>query len=97
MLTANWGLSVGVTFLGLGSLAYGVLIILTRAVPRVLGWLGAVAVLMSVGAWLPRVDENLYPVFALLAIPYMLWQLGLGIWLLLRGTREAEEPTGVSH
>jgi hypothetical protein len=52
---------------------------------------------MSAGAWLPRVDENLYPAFALLAIPYMLWQLGLGIWLLLRGTREAEELTGVSH
>ena len=68
-----------------------------EAVPRALGWLGAVAVLMSAGAWLPRVDENLYPVFALLAIPYMLWQLGLGIWLLLRGTKEAEEPTGVSH
>jgi hypothetical protein len=97
MLTANWGLSVGVTFLGLGSLAYGVLMVLTRAVPRALGWLGAVAVLMSAGAWLPRVDENLYPAFALLAIPYMLWQLGLGIWLLLRGTREAEELTGVSH
>lgn len=88
MLTANWGLSVGVTFLGLGSLAYGVLIVLTRAVPRALGWLGAVTVLMSAGAWLPRVDENLYPVFLLLAIPYMLWQLGLGVWLFLRGTAE---------
>ena len=97
MLTANWGLSVGVTFLGLGSLAYGVLVVSTRAVPRALGWLGAVAVLMSAGAWLPRVDESLYPIFALTAIPYMLWELGLGIWLLLRGTRETGEPADVSR
>ncbi len=97
MLTANWGLSIGVTFLGLGALALGVLIVLTGAVPRALGWLGMVAVLMSVGAWLPRVDEDLYWAFALLALPYMLWQLGLGVWLIVRGTAAPEEPTSDSH
>jgi hypothetical protein len=98
MLTANWGLSVGVTFQGLGALAYGLLIVSSKTVPRALGWLGAVAgVLLSAGVWLPRVDEDLYFVWVLLAIPYALWELGLGVWLLRRRTEEAREPAGVSR
>jgi hypothetical protein len=98
MLTANWGLSVGVTFQGLGALAYGLLIVSSQTVPRALGWLGAVAgVLLSAGVWLPRVDEDLYFVWVLLAIPYALWELGLGVWLLRRRTEEAREPAGVSR
>jgi hypothetical protein len=90
MLTANWGLSVGVTFLGLGILVYGILIVSSGIAPRALGWLGIVSgVLLSAGVWLPRIDEGLYFVWVLLAIPYALWQLGLGIWLLARGTAKA--------
>jgi cbb3-type cytochrome oxidase subunit 3 len=90
ILMAMWGLSVGVTFLGLGALAYSVLMVWSRAVPRALGWLGAFSgLLLSAGVWLPRVDENLYSVFVFMGVPYLLWELGLGIWLLLRGTKEA--------
>ncbi len=90
MLTANWGLSVGITFMGLGIFAYGVLMIRSRAVLRALGWLGAVAgVLAFAGTWLPRVDESLYTVWIALASPILLWQLGLGLWLLIKGTKQA--------
>ena len=87
MLAANWGLSVGVTFLGLGILGYGILIVSSGIVPRALGWLGIVSgALFSAGVWLPRIDEGLYFIWVLLALPYALWQLGLGIWLLGKGT-----------
>jgi hypothetical protein len=98
IFTAMWGLSVGVTFLGLGALAYSVLMVWSKAVPRPLGWLGVVAgLLLSAGVWLPRIDESLYTVFTLLGIPYVLWELGLGVWLLSRGTREAEELATISN
>ena len=87
MLVANWGLSVGVTFLGLGILCYGILIVSNGIVPRALGWLGIISgALLSAGVWLPRIDEGLYFIWVLLALPYALWQLGLGIWLLGKGT-----------
>jgi hypothetical protein len=92
MLTANWGLSVGITFTGLGILAYGVLMIRSRAVLRGLGWLGAVAgVFAFAGTWLPRVDESLYAVWIALSSPVLLWEIGLGLWLLIRGTKQAED------
>ncbi|MEK6247608.1 MAG: DUF4386 domain-containing protein [Planctomycetales bacterium] len=92
MLTANWGLSVGITFMGLGILAYGVLMIWSGAVPRGLGWLGAVAgVLLFTGTWLPRIDVGLYAAWTALAAPVLLWELGLGLWLLIKGTNQAGE------
>jgi hypothetical protein len=92
MLTANWGLSVGITFMGLGILAYGVLIIRSGAVLRALGWLGAVAgVLLFIGTWLPRVDVSLYAVWTALSGPVLLWEIGLSLWLLIKGTKPVED------
>jgi hypothetical protein len=97
MLTANWGLSVGITFMGLGIFAYGILMIRSRAVLLALGWLGAVAgVLAFAGTWLPRVDESLYAVWIALSSPVLLWQIGLGLWLLIRGTKQARDSVAVS-
>jgi hypothetical protein len=92
MLTANWGLSVGIAFMGLGILAYGILMIWSGAVLRALGWLGALAgVLLFTGTWLPRIDVGLYAVWTALAAPVLLWELGLGLWLLIMGTNQAED------
>ncbi len=97
MLTANWGLSVGITFMGLGMLAYGVLMIRKKVVLHALGWLGAVAgVLLFTGTWLPRVDVSLYLVWTALAGPVLFWQLSLGLWLLLRGTKQAGDSAAFS-
>ena len=97
MLTANWGLSVGITFMGMGMLAYGVLMIRNKVVPRALGWLGAVSgVLLFTGTWLPRFDVNLYTVWVALSAPLLLWEIGLGLWLLIKGTKQAEDLTAHS-
>ncbi len=97
MLTANWGLSVGIAFMGLGMLAYGVLMIRSKAVLRALGWLGAIAgVLLFTGTWLPRVDVSLYSVWIALSAPVLLWEIGLGLWLLIRGTKQVGDLTARS-
>ena len=89
LMTAMWGLSVGVTFLGLGFMAYGFLLVKSKAVPLIFGWIGVVSgILLSGGVWLPRFDESLYSLFVFLASPLGLWQLALGIWLIVKGVRE---------
>ena len=88
LMTAMWGLSVGVTFLGLGFLAYGVLFIKSKSVPLIFGWIGVISgILISGGVWLPRYDESLYSLFVILASPLGLWQLSLGLWLIIKGIR----------
>ena len=85
--TASWGLSVGISFLALGVLSYGVATVRSRLVPAMLGWLGiAAGLLIAIGVWLPRIDASLNTAFIVLAIPVALWQLSLGLWLVVRGT-----------
>lgn len=85
LATASWGLSVGITFLGLGILFYGILTVRSKVVPPILGWLGIIAgALITVGVWFPRYDAALNFVFVILASPVGLWQLSLGLWLILR-------------
>ena len=88
LMTAMWGLSAGVTFLGLGFFAYGILFVKSKSVPIIFGWVGIISgVLISAGVWLPRYDESLYFLFVMLASPLGLWQLALGFWLVIKGTR----------
>ena len=88
LMTAMWGLSVGITFLGLGILLYGILLVKSKSVPPILGWLGVIAgILITFGVWLPRFDVTLYPTFVILASPVGIWQLGLGIWLTIKGAK----------
>lgn len=94
LMTAMWGLSIGVTFLGLGFLAYGALFVKSKAVPLIFGWIGVISgILLSSGVWLPRYDESLYSLFVILASPLGLWQLALGIWLIIKGVREDKLST----
>jgi len=93
LMTAMWGLSIGVTFLGLGFSAYGVLFIKSKAVPLIFGWIGVISgILLAGGVWLPRYDESLYSLFVILASPLGLWQLVLGIWLMVKGVRGGNVP-----
>ena len=88
LMTAMWGLSLGVTFLGLGFLAYGILFIKSKSVPLIFGWVGVLSgILIATGVWLPRYDESLYSVFVMLASPLGIWQLALGVWLVIKGIR----------
>lgn len=85
--TAMWGLSIGITFLGLGGSFYSFALIKGNAVHKVLGWLGVFSgLLMASGVWMPRFDEALYETFTGLAAPFGIWQLALGLWLLIKGS-----------
>jgi hypothetical protein len=97
IITAKWGVSIGFTCFALGTLMYSVLIVSSEGLPRALGWLGIVASVLTFGTWLAQIDEGLNLVGMALFIPMMLWLLGLGIWLLVRGTREAEKLADVSN
>jgi len=90
ILTANWGLSVGITFMGLGLLMFGLLVVLSKPVPPWLGWIGILAgSLLALGTWLPRIDPDLFGIWTGLSAPVLLWEIGLGFWLLLKGARRS--------
>lgn len=97
ILLAKWGVTVGYTFFALGILVYSVIVILSRAVPRVLGWLGVVASVLALGTWLPRIDNTLDPIAMALFVPMMLWELVFGIWLIVRGTKKVDGLAGVTN
>jgi len=85
ILVSNWGVTIGLAFLALGALAYNVLFILSKAVPRPLGWLGIVASVVGVaGALAGFVIPNLLFVLTAGIFIMMLYEIALGIWLLSR-------------
>jgi len=83
ILVSNLGVTIGLAFLVLGHLAYGILFISSKAVPRPLGWLGVVAsVIGIVGTLLGLVIPNLLFILTGGIIIVMLYEIVLGIWLL---------------
>jgi hypothetical protein len=87
--TAMWGLSIGIAFLGLGGLFYGLALIKSEVVHKAIGWLGVTSgLLIAAGVWMPRFDQALFTLFTSLAAPFGIWQLALGLWLLIKGSKE---------
>jgi hypothetical protein len=83
ILVSNLGVTIGLAFLVLGHLAYGILFVSSKAVPRPLSWLGVVAsVIGIVGALLGLVIPNLLFILTGGIIIVMLYEIVLGIWLL---------------
>lgn len=87
------GLSVGFVFLGLGSTVFSCLWLKSRYIPPALAWLGVVgSLLLTVMTLLtmvfPRVWDTLGMIYML---PMGLYEIGLGLWLLVKGLpRRAE-------
>lgn len=85
----NAGLQVGFLFLGLGSTMFAWLWWRSRYVPRMLAGLGIVAsLIMTVSALtyiiVPPVMQTVGPAYM---APMGLFEIGLGLWLLVRGIR----------
>ncbi len=83
------GLSVGFVFLGLGSAVFSYVWLKSGYIPRALAWLGIVASLLLSGMSLvtivfPRVYEVIGMSYML---PMGLYEIGLGVWLLIEGIR----------
>ena len=79
---------LGATFIALGVLTFGFLIVLTGAVCRVLGWLGIPSGTLMLLNWLFLVSDPAFIVAIVGVIGSLLFLLLTGIWLLVRGTSE---------
>jgi hypothetical protein len=81
--TERSGMKIGLLFLLLGMLMYSILFVSSGAIPLVLGWSGVIACILAVvGVMLTLINPNISMVsFA----PYILYEVVLGFWLLLRG------------
>lgn len=81
----NWGVNVGLSFLALGALAYNILFITSKAVPRVIAWVGIVASVLGIsGALLGFIIPDLLIVLTGGILIMMFYEITLGIWLLSR-------------
>jgi Domain of unknown function (DUF4386) len=83
------GFQVGFVFLGLGSAIYSVVWWQSRYVPRGLAALGIFASSVMV---LVTLAILLFPALRVLGLSYMapmfFYEVGLGLWLLIKGLRE---------
>ena len=83
ILAEDWGLKIGLIFLGVGSLFYAILFVTSGTVPQVLGWWGIISSALAVGGiLLSLINPNIKMVGILFMIPY---EIALGIWLLVKG------------
>ena len=83
ILAEDWGLKIGLIFLGFGSLLYGILFVTSESVPRALGWWGVIASALAIGGiLLALINPKIKMIGILFMIPY---EIVLGIWLLFRG------------
>lgn len=85
----SWGFQVGFLFLGLGQIVFSLLWWRSRYVPRWLAGLGIVASSIMVAMALGIIVWP--PLYGIVTMAYMapmgLYEIGLGLWLLIRGIR----------
>lgn len=85
----SWGFQVGFLFLGLGQIVFSLLWWRSRYVPRWLAGLGIVASSIMVAMALGIIVWP--PLYGIVTMAYMapmgLYEIGLGLWLLVRGIR----------
>ena len=92
------GLSIGFVFLGLGSAVFSYVWLKSGYIPRALAWLGIVGSLLLSGMSLVTM---VFPrVYAVLGMSYMmpmgLYEVGLGLWLLIKGLKAPSPDATVS-
>lgn len=82
-------LQAGFTALATGFLAYSILIVGAPlgAVnpPRWIGWVGIISALAGYLSWLIVLSDNFFPFFIITGLAQLIWLLGFGIWLLMKG------------
>lgn len=84
--TEQWGLKIALAFLALGALLYAILFVTSGAIPLPLGWFAVIAAILAVvGRWLVLVNPNVPMVLQASFVPYILFEIVFGFWLLFRG------------
>jgi len=82
-------LPMGATAMGIGVFCYGLLVVVTGAIPR---WIGAVGILAGIVApfgWLLFANGELVLISFIGLLIALLFALFSGLWLIVRGTTEA--------
>ncbi len=83
IMSEDWGLKIGLIFLGAGSLIYAILFVKSGTVPLFLGWWGIISSILAIGGiLLSLINPNIKMVGILIMIPY---EIILGFWLLFKG------------
>jgi hypothetical protein len=88
------GLGVAFVYLGLGSTVFGYLWVKSSYVPRALAVLGVVApFLLAAGAFtfilFPALWAVIFPGYM---VPLFFFEVGMGLWLLVKGLRDPRSP-----
>ena len=73
--------------IGLSVLNFGALIVWSRPIPRLLGWLGVGGGILLVLVWLVAISDALFVIPFIGLIAVLLWLLTLGTWLIARGVK----------
>ena len=82
----GWSTMIGATFFAVGSMLFSYLLLRGRMIPAALAWLGLIAsVLLVVGLPGQLVGFFTQPVFGLMWLPMLVFELTIALWLLIKG------------
>jgi hypothetical protein len=82
----GWNTIIGATFFAVGSTLFSWLLLRGRMVPVPLAWLGVLAsVLLVVGLPVQLAGFFGGPVFGLMWLPMLVFEVALALWLLIKG------------
>ena len=85
----GWNTMIGATFFAVGSALFSYLLLRGRIIPVPLAWLGvAASLLLVVGLPLQLAGLLGGPITSLMWLPMALFEVPLGLWLLIRGVAE---------
>jgi hypothetical protein len=80
------GYDIHLLFFALGAMLWYYLFYVSNYIPRVLSIWGLVAVsLFTIYILLTLYDRDFPPAVGILALPYLPYELVLGVWLILKG------------
>jgi hypothetical protein len=80
------GFDIHMLFFCLGGILWYYLLVISNNIPRVLSVWGLVAVcLLSIPVLLKLYDRDFLPAVQILALPYVPYELFLGVWLIVKG------------
>ncbi len=90
------GLSIGFVFLGFGSAVFSYVWLQSRYIPRALaGWGIFASLLLAIVSLATMVFPGLYGVLGMsYMLPMGIYEIGLGLWLLIKGLQAPRAPTG---
>ncbi|HEX4667476.1 MAG TPA: DUF4386 domain-containing protein [Chthoniobacterales bacterium] len=89
------GLSIGFVFLGFGSAIFSYVWFQSRYIPKALaGWGIFASVLLAIASLVTMVFPRLYAVLGMsYMMPMGIYEIGLGLWLLIRGLKPPTPQT----